>query len=99
MADGSTPVANEASDNAGKPPDPGDNIAAELQKRISEAFDIFDHESNKTVDVRYENFSPTHKHYNVGWLLEMLCIIFAERLVQLSGLCFAARLKENSMIF
>lgn len=29
-----------------------DSIAAELQKKIAEAFDIFDHESNKTVDVR-----------------------------------------------
>ena len=25
----------------------------EIQKKISDAFDIFDHESNKTVDVRY----------------------------------------------
>ena len=25
---------------------------ADLQKRIANAFDIFDHESNKTVDVR-----------------------------------------------
>ena len=29
-----------------------DSSAAELQKKISDAFDIFDHESNKTVDVR-----------------------------------------------
>lgn len=54
MADGSTPVANESPEQASKPPDPGDNIAAELQKKIAEAFDIFDHESNKTVDVRYK---------------------------------------------
>ncbi|XP_032225225.2 dynein regulatory complex protein 8 [Nematostella vectensis] len=29
-----------------------DSTTAELQKKISDAFDIFDHESNKTVDVR-----------------------------------------------
>lgn len=31
-----------------------DSSAAELQKKISDAFDIFDHESNKTVDVRWD---------------------------------------------
>ena len=30
-----------------------ENTTADLQKRIADAFDIFDHESNKTVDVRY----------------------------------------------
>ena len=30
-----------------------ESATAELQKRIADAFDIFDHESNKTVDVRY----------------------------------------------
>lgn len=34
------------------PTDGGDSSAAELQKKIAEAFEIFDHESNKTVDVR-----------------------------------------------
>eukprot|EP00112_Aurelia_sp_Birch-Aquarium-sp1_P021577 Seg585.3 transcript_id=Seg585.3/GoldUCD/mRNA.D3Y31 product="Dynein regulatory complex protein 8" protein_id=Seg585.3/GoldUCD/D3Y31 len=29
-----------------------ENTTADLQKRIADAFDIFDHESNKTVDVR-----------------------------------------------
>ncbi|KAI2654177.1 Dynein regulatory complex protein 8 [Labeo rohita] len=29
-----------------------ENIITETQKRISNAFDVFDHESNKTVDVR-----------------------------------------------
>uniref|UniRef100_A0A8C1ZA60 EF-hand calcium binding domain 2 n=1 Tax=Cyprinus carpio TaxID=7962 RepID=A0A8C1ZA60_CYPCA len=29
-----------------------DTIITETQKRISNAFDVFDHESNKTVDVR-----------------------------------------------
>ena len=29
-----------------------DSLVADIQKRITEAFDIFDHESNKTVDVR-----------------------------------------------
>ena len=29
-----------------------DSLIADIQKKITEAFDIFDHESNKTVDVR-----------------------------------------------
>jgi alkyl hydroperoxide reductase subunit AhpC len=29
-----------------------DSLIADIQKRITEAFDMFDHESNKTVDVR-----------------------------------------------
>ncbi|XP_005992995.1 dynein regulatory complex protein 8 [Latimeria chalumnae] len=29
-----------------------DAMIADLQKKITEAFDVFDHESNKTVDVR-----------------------------------------------
>ena len=28
----------------------------EIQKKINDAFDIFDHESNKTVDVRLTNY-------------------------------------------
>ena len=31
-----------------------DPILVEINKKIENAFDIFDHESNKTVDVRYE---------------------------------------------
>lgn len=31
-----------------------DQSSAAIQKSISAAFDIFDHESNKTVDMRYE---------------------------------------------
>lgn len=33
-----------------------ESTTAELQKRIADAFGIFDHESNKTVDVRYSRF-------------------------------------------
>jgi len=29
-----------------------DSLLADIQKKITDAFDIFDHESNKTVDVR-----------------------------------------------
>jgi len=29
-----------------------ESMLAEIEKRITDAFDIFDHESNKTVDVR-----------------------------------------------
>ncbi|BFZ12097.1 hypothetical protein BsWGS_15136 [Bradybaena similaris] len=35
-----------------KEKDIGDNLLAGIQKKITDAFDIFDHESNKTVDVR-----------------------------------------------
>ncbi|XP_053389391.1 dynein regulatory complex protein 8-like [Mercenaria mercenaria] len=37
--------ADEQKDNT-------DSLIADIQKRITEAFDMFDHESNKTVDVR-----------------------------------------------
>lgn len=30
-----------------------ESILLDIQKRITEAFEIFDHENNKTVDVRY----------------------------------------------
>ena len=30
----------------------GDPVLAEINQRIEEAFDVFDHEQNKTVDVR-----------------------------------------------
>lgn len=30
-------------------------IVAELHKKIKEAFEVFDHESNNTVDVRFGN--------------------------------------------
>ncbi len=33
-----------------------ESLLAETQKKIADAFDIFDHESNKTVDVRYAIF-------------------------------------------
>lgn len=29
-----------------------ENLRAEIQKKVYEAFSIFDHEGNKTVDVR-----------------------------------------------
>ena len=29
-----------------------ESLVADIQKKITESFDIFDHESNKTVDVR-----------------------------------------------
>lgn len=29
-----------------------DPLVAEIHKRISDAFDVFDHDNNKTVDVR-----------------------------------------------
>ncbi|XP_074608086.1 dynein regulatory complex protein 8-like [Acropora palmata] len=50
MADDTSPAP---SSEQGKPtPESSDSSAAELQKTISDAFDTFDHESNKTVDVR-----------------------------------------------
>ncbi|KAH3853176.1 dynein regulatory complex protein 8-like [Dreissena polymorpha] len=32
--------------------DNADSLVADIHKKITEAFDLFDHESNKTVDVR-----------------------------------------------
>lgn len=32
-----------------------DDLVAEIEKKITEAFDVFDRESNKTVDVRFVN--------------------------------------------
>merc|ERR1711976_590111 len=37
--------ADEAKESA-------ESLLADIQKKITDAFDIFDHESNKTVDVR-----------------------------------------------
>ena len=38
-----------------------DPILADINKRILDAFDIFDHDGNKTVDVRYESqIIPIH---------------------------------------
>lgn len=34
-----------------------DPILLEINKKIENSFDIFDHESNKTVDVRYGIFN------------------------------------------
>lgn len=31
-------------------------VVAELHKKIKEAFEVFDHELNNTVDVRFGNF-------------------------------------------
>lgn len=50
MADVSSP--NPSSEPEKPTIESSDSSAAELQKRISDSFDIFDHESNKTVDVR-----------------------------------------------
>ena len=49
-----------------------DSMIAEVQKKITDAFDIFDHEANKTVDVRYVvlNFFSTF------WKKQMwVCVI------------------------
>lgn len=32
-----------------------DGLVAEIEKKITEAFEVFDRESNKTVDVRFVN--------------------------------------------
>ncbi|ELT88829.1 hypothetical protein CAPTEDRAFT_195790 [Capitella teleta] len=40
-----TKPADEGKENA-------ESMLADIQKKVSDAFDIFDHESNKTVDVR-----------------------------------------------
>ena len=55
MADTSSP--NPSSEPEKPTAESSDSSAAELQKTIADAFDIFDHESNKTVDVRYGKVS------------------------------------------
>ena len=55
MADTSSP--NPSSEPEKPVAESSDSSAAELQKTIADAFDIFDHESNKTVDVRYGKVS------------------------------------------
>jgi len=32
-----------------------DGVVAEIEKKITEAFKVFDHEGNETVDVRFVN--------------------------------------------
>ena len=55
MADTSSP--NPSSEPEKPAAESSDSSAAELQKTIADAVDIFDHESNKTVDVRYGKVS------------------------------------------
>jgi len=46
-------MANEnVTDDTNNNKDNADSLLADIQKKITDAFDIFDHESNKTVDVR-----------------------------------------------
>ena len=52
MADQTVTLTSVANSEEKSSAEGAESIAAELQKRISDAFDIFDHESNKTVDVR-----------------------------------------------
>ena len=33
-------------------------LSAEVHNKVVEAFEVFDHENNKTVDVREVSFSP-----------------------------------------
>lgn len=41
--------------DTGDKKDKAEAIIAEIQGKITKAFDIFDHENNKTVDVRSVN--------------------------------------------
>lgn len=41
-----------------------DGAVAEIEKKIIEAFEVFDHECNKTVDVRFVNIF-TQKYYRI----------------------------------
>ena len=50
----------QGSDESGQPADvkvEKDPVLADINKRILDAFDIFDRDGNKTVDVRYKNGS------------------------------------------
>ena len=62
MADTSSP--NPSSEPEKPTAESSDSSAAELQKTIADAFDIFDHESNKTVDVRYSKVSAEVSYSN-----------------------------------
>merc|ERR1712154_515246 len=46
------PLPNNMADSGEQKENATDSMIAEVQKKITDAFDIFDHESNKTVDVR-----------------------------------------------
>lgn len=65
MADASSP--NPSSEPEKLAPESSDSSAAELQKTISDAFDIFDHESNKTVDVRCQTSCKHCKIFQNIW--------------------------------
>lgn len=41
-----------------------DRAVAEIEEKIIEAFEVFDHECNKTVDVRFVNIF-TQKYYRI----------------------------------
>ena len=49
------PANNVMADTAGEEAESRtvDPLLAEIHKRIEDAFDVFDHEMNKTVDVRF----------------------------------------------
>lgn len=53
---GDQPAPGAIPDEGIKEKDP---ILVEINKKIETAFDIFDHESNKTVDVRYRTVLQT----------------------------------------
>lgn len=50
-----------------------DPVLVEINKKVLEAFDIFDHESNKTVDVR-QVCTRTHVHVYYNMFREGLVI-------------------------
>ena len=54
-----------------------------IQKKITEAFDIFDHESNKTVAITYDSES-------------ILCIKIHKTLVEILDLDFIRECKRLS---
>lgn len=81
MADASSP--NPSSEPEKLAPESSDSSAAELQKTISDAFDIFDHESNKTVDVRYQTSCKHRKRFCLRSVCQLTLLHFSERLEQL----------------
>lgn len=55
-----------------------DPVLVEINKKILEAFDIFDHENNKTVDVRFVQLAHI--------IIKIIIMSSIEKLVQSYGL-------------
>jgi len=60
-----------------------ESVVAEIQKRIEDAFEVFDHDRGHTVDVRYSIFDITFV-YNVFLIIDYI-IIAVNNLLELQN--------------